>query len=171
MGRRGPKSGGSKPTNSAPYWGPTAAPAPDDISPAARKIWEEIVLDCAPGHIQPKHYELFRGYCEESAIRNWAYAMLWEEGPVVVNQATGTIKKNPLIDIISAANTKIGVLCTKLGLNTDPKKLQGNRPRPPAQTDEMKCRTAYARLKERRDTLEGDEKSLFKKLEKEYGTK
>lgn len=57
--------------------------APDDITAAARRVWDELVQSLAPDHFAPSDAPLLRSYCEATAMADRAAAELSESGPVV----------------------------------------------------------------------------------------
>jgi P27 family predicted phage terminase small subunit len=62
--------------------------APEDLSEAARRIWEDLVDSLAADHFAPSDAPLLRSYCEATAMADRAAAELTSSGPVVDGKAS-----------------------------------------------------------------------------------
>lgn len=104
MGKRGPKPKGTLkalPTASKPI---SARPDPfTDMSTRAKKLWRDIVQDCAVDHFKAGDLPLLREYCEAYDISVMAKNAIKRNGVISVQGQAAFRVKN------AAANTMKGL--------------------------------------------------------------
>ncbi len=90
--------------------------APDDLTPAARKVWDYIVHELAVmGCARKPDRDQLRAYCE--AVRLHADACKFTTvGAVVKDPATGQVKVNPAVRIQLAAARTMLIFAREFGL-------------------------------------------------------
>ncbi len=63
----------------------------------ARPIWTAIFKEYPPRYFSPGVYDLIRVQCEQISTYNRILRQLSEMGPILKNEITGELQKNPLL--------------------------------------------------------------------------
>lgn len=91
---------------------------PDDMAPAAQRIWRRVRRDYgSAGVITSIDAELLRAYCEAGSRYVSAATKLEESGPLIRGARLGELVKNPLHQIVRDNAELLRRLGRELGLS------------------------------------------------------
>lgn len=104
---------------------------PPELSPAARKLWTDIVSSWPAGHFVVSDTELLKAFCQAAELRDQALAHIQEHGQVSMS-SRGTPVINPMVTALQTHTSQLATLGTKLRITpqsrlTDRKAGQGAR--------------------------------------------
>jgi len=114
MGARGPVASGAKRTNSmkveisADYF-----PAPDYLTPFAKRYWAEIVESFPTGYFSVADKILLEQFCEMASLRRSASNTIRAEGKKYRDK-NGVLRRHPALTDLKQAIESTVLLATKL---------------------------------------------------------